>query len=67
MTEEATTTTVAEVGEIIATGTEQAFNIASSAFDFLMSNPLCALMVGVGFAYTGLSLIKRGIRVAKRS
>lgn len=65
--EETTTTTVTEVGEVIATGVEQAFSIASSAFDFLMSNPLCSLMVGVGFAYTALSLIKRGIRVAKRA
>lgn len=62
-----TTTTVATVGETITTGVEQAFNIASKAFDFLMNNPLCSLMVGVGFAYTALSLIRKGIRVAKRS
>lgn len=64
---ETTTTTVETVGQTIATGVEQAFNIATEAFDFLMGNPLCSLMVGVGFAYTALSLIRRGIRVAKRS
>lgn len=58
---------ITSVGTLITTGVEQAFTIATKAFDFLMANPLCALMVGVGFAYTALSLIKRGIRVAKRS
>lgn len=65
--EETTSATITTVGETITTGVEQAFNIATKAFDFLMGNPLCSLMVGVGFAYTALSLIRRGIRVAKRS
>ena len=43
------------------------FDIAGSAFTFLMSNPLAAFMVGSGFAFTALSCIRKALRVAKRA
>lgn len=51
----------------IEEGVSIAFDIASKAFDFLIANPFCALMLGVGFAYTALSLIHRGVKTAKRT
>lgn len=42
------------------------FDIASKAFDFLMFNPLIALCLGVSFGFTGFTLIRKGMRTAKR-
>ncbi len=57
---------IAKVGEVIEQGIGSAFEIAAIAFGFLLSNPLCALMVGMGFAYSSLSLIRKAMRIAKR-
>ena len=43
------------------------FEIAGSGFNFLIANPLAAFIVGSGFAFTALSLIRKALRVAKRS
>lgn len=43
------------------------FEIAGSAFTFLISNPLAAFIVGSGFAFTALSLVRKALRVAKRA
>ncbi len=51
--------------DTIKSGIGGVFEIAGQAFDFLIDNPLCALMLVTGFAYTGLSLVKRGLRIAK--
>lgn len=62
--------TYADVGSIITLmkqGVSGVFEIASSAFNFLMSNPLCAFMVCVGFGSVALSLVRKAIRVSKRS
>ena len=60
----------AEMGSIIdliTKATKGTFEIATSAFEFLMSNPLCAFMVGTGFAWSALSLVRKGLKVAKRT
>lgn len=62
--------TYADVGNIITllkSAVSGCFEIASSAFGFLMSNSLCAFMVGVGFCSVSLSLVRKAIRVSKRS
>lgn len=43
------------------------FDLAGSGFSFLVSNPLCFLMIGSGFAFTAFGLVRRALRVAKRS
>lgn len=52
---------------IMKSGVSGVFSLASSAFDFLIDNPLCAIMVCIGFAYTALSIVHKAIRTAKRS
>lgn len=52
---------------ILKNGVSGVFSIASSAFGFLMENPLCAIMVSVGFAYAALNIVRKGLRVAKRT
>ncbi len=62
--------TYVDVNAIIAlvkTGVAGVFDIASSAFGFLMDNPLCAFMVCVGFASVALSMVRRSLRIAKRT
>ncbi len=62
--------TFVDVNAIIAlvkTGVAGVFDIASSAFGFLMDNPLCAFMVCVGFASVALSMVRRSLRIAKRT
>lgn len=53
--------------DIIETSVSGVFEIAGSAFTFLISNPLAAFMVGSGFAFTALSCIRKALRVAKRT
>lgn len=67
-----TVTTATPVGvegviELIKTAVTGVFDIAGSAFSFLISNPLAAFMVGSGFAFTALSCIRKALRVAKRA
>lgn len=64
---ELATSTVPGVIELIKTSVTGVFEIAGSAFSFLMANPLAAFMVGGGFAFTALSIIRKGLKVAKRS
>lgn len=62
--------TYADVGAVITLikqGVSGVFEIASSAFGFLMDNPLCAFMVCVGFGSVALGLVRKAIRVAKRA
>lgn len=62
--------TYKDVGAIITLmkqGVTGVFEIAGSAFGFLMDNPLCAFMVCVGFASVALGIVRKGIRVSKRS
>lgn len=62
--------TYADVGAIITLmkqGVSGVFDIASSAFSFLMGNPLCAFMVCVGFGSVALGLVRRAIRISKRA
>lgn len=63
----ASLTEMTSVIDLITKATKGTFSIATSAFEFLMANPLCAFMVGSGFAYSALSLIRKGLRVAKRT
>lgn len=62
--------TYKDVGAIITLikqGVSGVFEIAGSAFGFLMDNPLCAFMVCVGFGSVALGLVRKAIRVAKRA
>lgn len=52
---------------VIKSAVSGVFDIATSAFDFLLSTPLCAFMVGSGFAFTGLSLVRKALRTGKRA
>ena len=58
---------VTGVINLIKTSVSGVFEIAGSAFTFLMANPLAAFMVGSGFAFTALSCIRKALRVAKRT
>lgn len=53
--------------ELVGTGVAGVFDMATSAFGFLFNNPLCAFMLCVGFGYTALSIVRKALRVAKRS
>lgn len=60
----------AQVGGVISLikqGVTGTFEIAGSAFSFLMANPLAAFMVASGFAFSALSCIRKALRVAKRT
>lgn len=43
------------------------FDIASAGFNFLFNNPLCAFMIGSGFAFSALGLVRKALRTAKRA
>lgn len=43
------------------------FDIASAGFNFLFSNPLCAFMIGSGFAFSALGLVRKALKTAKRA
>lgn len=58
---------LAAVISLIKQAVTGVFDIAGSAFTFLMSNPLAAFMVGGGFAFTALSCIRKALKVAKRT
>ena len=59
--------TVTSIVTLVKEGVTGVFDIAGSAFTFLISNPLAAFMVSVGFAFTALSCIRKALKVAKRS
>lgn len=58
---------ISSVIDLIKEGVSGVFDIASSAFSFLISNPLAAFMLSSGFAFTALSCIRKALKVAKRS
>lgn len=43
------------------------FDLAKEAFNFMLSNPLCFLMIGSGFCFTALGLARRALRASKRT
>lgn len=63
----AETADVSSVITLIKTSVSGVFEIAGSAFSFLISNPLAAFMVGTGFAFTALGVVRKGLKTAKRS
>lgn len=58
---------VSSVLPMIKEGVTGVFDIASSAFNFLLSTPLSAFMIGAGFAFSALGLARKALRVAKRT
>lgn len=56
-----------EMLNVVSNGVDSAFDIATIAFNFLLANPLMTIMLGVSFGYTAFSLIRKGIRTAKRT
>lgn len=50
----------------ISTGLNTGFTIGTSAFNFLMVNPLSSTVIGIGFCSVALYIIKRALRVSKR-
>lgn len=63
----ATSTEVSSILPMIKEGVTGVFDIASSAFNFLLSTPLSAFMIGAGFAFSALGLARKALRVAKRT
>lgn len=61
--EAATNETVANA---ITNGVQTGFTLGGEAFNFIMANPLSATVVGIGFCYVALGIIKRALRVSKR-
>lgn len=62
-----TTVSIGSLITLVKTGVAGVFEMAASAFNFLFNNPLCAFMLCVGFAYVALSMVRKALRVAKRS
>lgn len=62
-----TSVSIGSLINLVKQGVAGVFDMASSAFNFLFNNPLCAFSLCVGFGYTALGLVKKGLRVAKRS
>lgn len=63
----ASTASITEVVTLIKTSVSGVFEIATSAFSFLLSNPLCAFMVGSGFAFSAIGLCRKALRTARRA
>ncbi len=58
-----------DVGGVVTQVTEAAggiFGLASEAFKFMLSNPLCFLMIGAGFCFTAMGLARKALRISKR-
>jgi len=61
--------TEAEVNGVLPmlkAGVSGVFDMATSAYDFLLSAPLCAFMIGSGFAFMALGLVRKALRIGKR-
>lgn len=43
------------------------FKIGTSAFDLILSNPVCFLFLGTGFCFTALGLARKAMRASKKS
>ncbi len=61
-----TETEVNAVLPMIKAGVTGVFDMATSAYDFLLSAPLCAFMIGSGFAFMALGLVRKALRIGKR-
>lgn len=59
--------TLEYVVKLMKEGAGAVFDIGVDAFNFLLANPLCTFYVCTGFAFTGLSLVRKAIRAAKRT
>lgn len=57
---------MAQIITLLRQGVTGVFDIASQAFNFIATNPLCMFMMGCGFAGVALGIIRKAIRVAKR-
>lgn len=69
VSEAATFTAPSSVGDTVSeitTAADGIFKLASRAFSFMLSNPLCFLMIGSGFCFTALGLARKALRAAKR-
>ncbi len=58
-------TSVGDTVKEISTAAGGIFDLAKDAFSFMLSNPLCFLMIGSGFCFTALGLARRALRTAK--
>lgn len=58
--------TEASVANSISDGVNVGFTLGTEAFNFIMANPLSSTVVGIGFCYVALGIIKRALRVSKR-
>lgn len=61
------TASITEILALIKASVTGVLDIASAGFNFLLSTPLSAFMIGSGFAFTALSLVRKGLRVSKRT
>lgn len=57
---------VEQVAANISAGLNTGFAIGTSAFNFLMVNPLSSTVIGISFCGVALFIIKRALRVSRR-
>lgn len=58
------------IGDIISdvnTASSGLFKMGTSAFDLMLSNPICFLFLGSGFCFTALGLARNAMRASKKS
>ena len=63
----ATKIELSSVLSLIKEAVSGVFDIAGSAFNFMYQNPLCAFMIGSGFAFSALGLVRKALKTAKRA
>ncbi len=59
--------TVADTVKEITSASSGIFDLGKSAFSFILSNPLCFLMIGTSFCFTALGLARKALRASKRT
>ena len=59
--------TVADTVKEITAASGGIFDLGKSAFSFMLSNPLCFLMIGTSFCFTALGLARKALRASKRT
>ncbi|MBE6889640.1 MAG: hypothetical protein E7485_06465 [Ruminococcaceae bacterium] len=64
--DEVTAVDTSTVMDKVTAGLEGGFTMGTKAFNFLMDNPLTSFIIGIGFCYTALGIIRRALRVSKR-
>lgn len=59
--------TVSATVQEITEASSGIFDLGKNAFSFMLSNPLCFLMIGTSFCFTALGLARKALRASKRT